>query len=304
VTGSAGETLTPIGLNATYPRVSILSAVGAAATLATIAQLFAAASQQPPPPPRPVETGVERLRAFDPAAVERGRALFASKCGSCHRPNGRGGQGFAGPDLIRSVLVLQDAGGKQLGAYLQAGHPEAAKPPIALPPPEISDIATFLHREITYAAERSNYQLQYVMTGDPAAGEAYFKGRGGCMRCHSPEGDLNGIGSRYDGPRLQALIVFGAVGGGRGRGAGPAPRTARTATVTVPSGESFTGVLLRLTDFDVMIRSEDGKTMTWLRNGNTPKIQVTDPLQGHVDLLAEYTDADIHNLAAYLASLK
>src|SRR5206468_7227582 len=120
------------------------------------------------------------------------------------------------------------------------------------------------------------------MTGDPAAGEAYFKGRGGCVRCHAPAGDLKGIGSRYDGPRLQALIVFGAVGGGRGRGAEPPSRTVRKATVTLSSGDSFTGVLLRLTDFDVMIRRDDGKTMTWLRNGNTPRIQVTDPLQGHV----------------------
>jgi cytochrome c oxidase cbb3-type subunit III len=276
-------------------------AIVPAAILAVAVHLFAA-SQPPPAPPRPAESGVERLRAFDPATVERGRAVFADKCGSCHRPNGRGGQGFPGPDLIRSVLVLQDAGGKQLGAYLQSGHPDKSKPPIVLTPPEISDIATFLHREITYAAERSNYQLQYVMTGDPAAGEAYFKGR--CARCHSPEGDLKGIGSRYDGPRLQALIVFGAIGGGRGRGSESPTRTVRKATVTLPSGESFTGVLLRLTDFDVMIRKEDGKTMTWLRSGNTPKIQVSDPLQGHVDLLAEYADADIHHLAAYLATLK
>src|SRR5206468_1382651 len=153
-------------------------AIVAAATLAAATQITAA-SQQPPPPVR-VESGVERLRAFDPADVERGRAVFADKCGSCHRPNARGGQGFFGPDLIRSVLVLQDAGGKQLGPYLASGHPDKSKPPIALAPPEIANIATFLHREITYAAERSNYQLQYVMTGDPAAGEAYFKGRGGC----------------------------------------------------------------------------------------------------------------------------
>jgi cytochrome c oxidase cbb3-type subunit 3 len=263
------------------------------------------AAQQPAPAGgRGADSGVERLRAFDPAAVERGRSVFVEKCGACHRPNARGGQGFSGPDLIRSVRVLQDAGGQQIGAYLQAGHPDKSKPPISLAPSNVSDIATFLHREITYAAERTNYQLQYKMTGDAAAGEAYFNGAGGCTRCHSPAGDLKGVGARNDGPRLQALIAFGTGGGeGRGRG-GPSSRNARTATVTLPSGEVFSGVLVRSTDFDVTIRNEAGRTLSWPRNGDTPKVQVTNPLQGHIDLLPKYTDADIHNLAAYLATLK
>ena len=272
--------------------------------IALVAAAIAPVAAQPPGQPPRADSGVARLRAFDPAAVERGRTVFGAKCGSCHRPNARGGQGFQGLDLIRSVLVLQDAGGKQIGAYLQAGHPDKSRPPIPLSVAEVSDIATFLHREITFAAERSNYQLQYVMTGNAAAGEAYFNGAGGCSRCHSPTGDLKGIGSRYDGPRLQALIAFGTIGGGRGRGEEPSARTARTATVTLASGETFTGRLIRLTDFDVAIRTDAGKPMTWLRNAQTPKIQVTDPLQAHLDRLAEYTDADIHNLAAYLSTLK
>jgi cytochrome c oxidase cbb3-type subunit 3 len=252
---------------------------------------------------RGVDAGVARLRAFDPAAVERGRTAFGMKCGPCHRENGRGGRGFSGPDLIRSVLVLQDVGGQRIGAYLHSGHPDKSQPPIAVTPEEVADIGTFLHREITYAAERTNYQVQYRMTGDAAAGEAYFNGTGGCSRCHSPSADLKGIGSRYDGPGLQARLVFGTIGGGRGRGETP-PQIARAAIVTLASGETYTGRLVRLTDFDVTIRTDAGRTLTWLRSGNTPKVQVTDPLQGHVDLLTKYTDADIHNLAAYLATLK
>jgi hypothetical protein len=200
-----------------------------------------------------VDGGVERLRAFDPAAVERGRTAFGKKCSACHRANARGGEGFAGPDLIRSVIVLQDMDGHQIGEHLQARH----KPPIPLALPDISDIATFLHR-----------------------------------------------------PSLQALIAFGTMRGGRGRGEEADPsrmgalRSARRATVTLPSGEAFSGTLVRLTDFDVTIRDDAGRTLSWLRNGNTPKVQVTDPLQGHVDLLPKYTDANIHDLAAYLATLK
>jgi len=282
--------------------ITLRSRIGSILLISLLA--LAAASAQTPLPG--AQSGVDRLRAFDAAAVERGRTAFGSKCAACHRANARGGEGFAGPDLIRSVLVLQDANGRQIGAHLQAGHPDKGKPPIPLEPAEIGDIATFLHREITYAAERSNYQLQYVMTGDAKAGEAYFNGAGGCGRCHSPAGDLKGIGSRHDGPALQALIAFGVIsGGGRGQGAAAAAsRTARRATITLPSGETFTGVLVRLTDFDVTIRDDAGVPRSWLRNGNVPKVQVTDPLQGHIDLLPKYTDADIHNLAAYLATMK
>ena len=281
-------------------------------TAATLAGVCLAAgplaAQTPPPGGRggrgAADSGVERLRAFDSAAVERGRTVFGEKCAACHRANARGGQGLTGPDLIRSVLVLQDVNGQHIGSYVQAGHVDKSKPPIPLLPTEISDIGTFLHREITFAAERSNSQLQYVMTGDAKAGESHFNGAGGCKRCHSPDGDLKGIGSRYDGPMLQALIAFGTVGG-RGRGAaGPPSRTARKATVTLPSGETVSGVLVRLTDFDVTIRDDAGTQRSWLRSGNTPRVVVTDPLQGHIDLLPSYTEADIHNLAAYLATLK
>ena len=35
-----------------------------------------------------------------------------------------------------------------------------------------------------------------------------------------------------------------------------------------------------------------------------PKVEVRDPLQGHRDLLAVYTDKDMHDVTAYLVTLK
>jgi cytochrome c oxidase cbb3-type subunit 3 len=276
--------------------------LAACAALIWLGAPSASLRAQPPPRGRgAADSGVERLRAFDPAAVERGRTVFGEKCGACHRPNARGGQGFSGPDLIRSVLVLQDVNGQQITAHLHNGH----TPAIALTAAEASAVGTFLHREITYAAERTNYQLQYVMVGNARAGEAYFNGAGGCNTCHSPSGDLKGIGTRHDGPALQSLIAFGAIGGGRGRDEPTAAsRSARRAAVTLPNGETVSGILLRLTDFDVTIRDDAGTQRSWLRSASGPAVKVTDPLQGHIDLLPKYTDADIHDLAAYLATLK
>lgn len=255
--------------------------------------------------------GVARLRAFDPAAVDRGKIVFGARCASCHSPSGRGGAAYPGPDLIRSVLVLQDANGKQIGEYLKVTGPGRRHPDFSsLNDAEIADVATLLHRDITYAAERANYQVLNILTGDPRAGEAYFNGAGRCNTCHSPTGDLQGIGARLPPVTIQGLIVSG--GGGRGgRGAPGTPgvpgtndRGATRATITLASGETVTGVLVRLTDFDVTIRDVSGAPRSWLRDGNSPKIQVMNPLQGHIDLLPKYTDADIHNLTAYLVSLK
>src|SRR5262245_37609454 len=149
-----------LGVNIQPTMKKILMAIALACACLAGVSLVA---QQPPGQGRGnQDSGVARLRAFDPAAVERGKTVFGEKCSSCHRANARGGQGFTGPDLIRSVLVLQDVNGQQIGAHVQTTH----KPSIALTAPQIADIGTFLHREVTYAAERTNYQLQYVMRGN------------------------------------------------------------------------------------------------------------------------------------------
>jgi mono/diheme cytochrome c family protein len=252
--------------------------------------------------------GVARLRVFDQAAVDRGKIVFGARCASCHSPSGRGGAAFSGPDLIRSVLVLQDANGRDIGQYLKISGPGKGHPDFHdVTDAQIADVATLLHRDVTYAAERANYQVLNIVTGDPKAGEAYFNGAGGCNKCHSVTGDLRGIGARLAPVAIQGLIVSAGAGrGGRGAPGPPATndRGATRATITLPSGETVTGVLVRLTDFDVTIRDASGASRSWLRDGNSPKITVTNPLQAHIDLLAKYTDADIRNLTAYLVSLK
>ena len=75
--------------------------------------------------------------------------------------------------------------------------------------------------------------------------------------------------------------------------------------MTLPSGESVSGGLVRLTDFEVTLYDAGvGRMRSWLRNGDVPKVVVTDPLQAHLDHLTKWTDADMHNMTAYLARLK
>ena len=236
----------------------------------------------------------EVIPKFDPAAVERGKTAFIGTCGFCHGSNARGGEN--GPDLVRSVMVMDDEGGNGLGKFLRQGRPDKGMPSFALPTARVSDIATFLHSQVAAAAFRNTYKILDILVGDPKAGQAFFNGAGKCSTCHSPSGDLKGIGARYDPVKLQGKIVMPR----QGVTDGPAVR----ATVTLESGETVSGDVLRLTDFDVTLRDASGARHTYARNGDSPKVETKDPLQAHLDLLPVYKDKDIHDLTAYLATLK
>ena len=240
----------------------------------------------------------------DPAAVERGQQLMTSQCGFCHGSNARGGS--SGPDLTRSEIVQTDENGKQLGEFLRVGRPDKGMPRFDLPDAQMSDLAAFLHAAIYLNSNRRLYKILDILVGDPKAGEAFFNGAGRCRSCHSPSGDLRGIGAKYSDPTmLQGRMMLP-----RGAPSGPplppyrAPNALKV-TVTLASGEATSGTLVRLTDFEVtLFDPKSGQMRSWLRNGDAPKVVVTDPLQGHVDLLTKWTDADMHNVTAYLAGLK
>jgi cytochrome c oxidase cbb3-type subunit III len=236
---------------------------------------------------------------FDAAAVERGQKVLGTECGFCHGQTARGGSG--GPDLTRSELVANDENGKQLGEFLQVGRPDRGMPKFTLTPAQVSDVATYLHATISSAASRRLYKILDILVGDPKAGETFFYGAGKCGSCHSTQMDLRGVGAKYDATTLQQRLLMP-------RGAGPGPayadKNAIKVSVSLPSGESAHGALVRLTEFEVTLYDEQGRTRTFLRNGDTPRVTVTDPLQAHMDMLSKWTDADMHNMTAYLAGLK
>jgi len=267
-----------------------------------------ASAPAPAHPPNPDDAAPK----FDPESVARGKALLVAQCGFCHGSNARGGQ--MGPDLTRSDLVQSDEGGKQLAAFLKVGRPELKMPKFDLPDKDVVDLATFLHSEITSVADRGKYKILDIVVGDPKAGQAFFNGAGKCASCHSPEGDLRGIGAKFeDAVGLQQRFLMPRGGRPRRRGprAGPGEippflqPTAVKATVALPAGESVTGALIRLTDFDVTIYdTASGQMRSWLRHDGIPAVTLTDPLQAHVDMLRKWTDTDIHNMTAFLATLK
>jgi len=234
-------------------------------------------------------------------AAERGRKVYAAECISCHGTHARGSD--KGADLIRSEIVLHDRYGSTIGPFLKNGHPTQTTPAAKLTAAQITDLSHTLHQEV-YNTLRAALQIQNVLTGDPKAGAAYFNGAGKCATCHSPTGDLAHIGTRMDPPALQQRFLFpGGGGGGRGRGRGaPAPQPV-TVTVTPASGTAITGPLLHLDDFNVALRDSAGEYRSFKR---TPALKVVknDPAQAHHEMLDQYTDQNIHDIVAYLETLK
>ncbi len=237
----------------------------------------------------------------DPAAVERGKAIFSPNCGFCHGANANGGEG--GADLIRSPLALRDENGETIGPVILKGVPEKGMPAFArMSAEQIKDIAAFLRARQQAAINRSAYTLLEINTGDPKKGEEVFAGN--CAGCHSPTGNLAHIATKYEASVLMGRILYpGGRGGRRARGPATSPAARPQVTVTTRTGESFTGTQEYLDDFNVSLRDASGAYYSFERQDGL-KLEVRDPLAGHVQLLKKFTDADLHNVLAYLETLK
>jgi cytochrome c oxidase cbb3-type subunit 3 len=222
--------------------------------------------------------------------AERGQKQFVEACGFCH---GADATGSRGPDLVRSPLVNRDSAGDLIAPVIRNGRPDKGMPAFPLPDAAIQDIVSFLHLRLRESLDSSHvgkdYPAQRLLTGSVEAGRAYFNGAGKCGSCHSPSGDLAGIAKKY--PPLEVEERF------------LSPRGVdATLTVTTPSGDRISGKKVHLDEFSVALRDSAGWYHSWPRA--KVKVSVQDPLQAHRELLSQYTDADIHNLFAYLETLQ
>jgi mono/diheme cytochrome c family protein len=227
----------------------------------------------------------------DDAAAARGRGLYAQHCINCHGSTAKGGPN--GPDLIRSPAVLRDRLGSTLGPAMRATPASHAA---TLLPDQVVDLSHFLRQRVeSVVRNRTPTAPIDVLTGDPEAGRAYFNGAGRCSSCHSPAGDFAGLRSRTpDAMTLQQRVLFPTLA-----------RSARTieVTVTPASGQPVTGTLVRIDNFTVSLRDAQGDYRSFTR-GPGVGVQVRDPLAAHHELLDQYTDDDIHDVVAYLWTLR
>jgi cytochrome c oxidase cbb3-type subunit III len=240
----------------------------------------------------------------DPDLIARGNSLYAIHCRSCHGPDLRGGD-QGGPNLLRSQLVLDDQAGERILPVVRDGLTDpgiSPMPALGLPPDDVRAIAEYIHSIVATARGQGAPPpgppaALNVLVGDANAGRAYFART--CAGCHSVEGDLKGIGARIlNATQLQNTWVEGGAGG---RSGGVTPVTA---TVTLQSGQQFDGQLARVDDFIIVLTLADGSSRSFRRDGDVPKIDIRDSREAHRKLLPSYTDKDIHDVTAYLVTLK
>jgi cytochrome c oxidase cbb3-type subunit 3 len=299
-------------------------------TLASVAMIAASQllAQQPatPPPAQPAAPGGAQGRGNittfpaqqrppgDPALIARGNTIYGIDCRSCHGADLRGGD-LGGPNLLRSPVVLSDQDGELMHPIIMGSRQGQGMPAIKMSDEDVKAVAAYIHSVVATARGQGSPPagppvVLNVLVGDSSAGQTYFAAK--CSACHSASGDLTGIATRVpDAVALQNLWVSGGATGGRGgRGGSAAPSRGETsrrdvmAAVTLSSGQKVEGRLDRLDDFFVTVIPAGGTPRTFRRDGDAPKIEIRDPLETHRKLLSVYTDNDIHNVTAYLATLK
>jgi mono/diheme cytochrome c family protein len=261
--------------------------------------------QTPPAKSGNVDTRGEKFFGLapppDPAAVDRGQKLFVANCAFCHGSNATGGN--SGPNLVRSVLVLHDEGtGKEVGPVILNGRVDKGMPKFSFNDAQIKDIAAYLLSRSQAAVDRFAYKTFNINTGDPKAGEAYFQAH--CANCHSVTGDLAHIAGKYEPEGLLGRMLYPSANERGGRGKVSDPKAMSTVTVISPTGQTTSGVLEYLDDFTVSLVDASGEHHSWSREEPGLKVEVHDPLKAHQDLLTQYTDKDMHDVLAYLETLK
>jgi cytochrome c oxidase cbb3-type subunit 3 len=223
-------------------------------------------------------------------AAKRGRAQFAQSCAFCHGLDATGGRG---PDLIRSALVAHDQKGELIGEVIRSGRPDKGMPAIPATDEQVADIAAFLHARALEALKSAEvprgYPVEKLLTGNAEAGKTFFEGAGGCKNCHAATGDLAGVAQKYPPIELEAHMLY----------PGEKPKSA---VITLPSGEQVRGIVVRNDDFMIGVRDDSG----WYRSFSRGKVKVEihDPLEAHRKLLDTLTTAQVHDLFAYMNSLK
>jgi cytochrome c oxidase cbb3-type subunit III len=234
----------------------------------------------------------------NPAAIERGKTLWGVNCTFCHGPDARGGDG-GGPNLLRSSVMLDDQQGELIGPIVQKGRGAMAAVPLSNE--QIADIAAFLHS--VPVSSRTGPSTLSILVGDARKGEAYVAQT--CAKCHTAAA-LRTFANRLDDPKTlqQMWLMPGSGGRGFGPNTAPIPAPPITGSVTMPSGERVEGRVEQVDDFTVTLLLANGQRRTIKTFGTANRLEIRDPLQPHKEMLPIYTDSDIHNVTAYLASLR
>ena len=243
------------------------------------------------------QKGASGSKTYPPELIQKGTALFRQDCSFCHGRDAGGGE--SGPDLTRSKLVIADIDGDKIGPVVRNGRPDKGMPPFDRSEEQIASLVAFIHTQQKNAVAassgpkgsggRKGVDVSDLQTGNVQAGKQYFEGAGGCAKCHSPAGDLAGVATRFQGLELEEQMLY--------------PKHPKSKVSVTPSGsEAIEGTLAYLDEFTVALIDASGAYRSW--RTRDVQYKVDESVKSHEDLFSKYTDADVHNLMAYLQTLR
>lgn len=221
----------------------------------------------------------------DKVAAARGAPLFVQNCAVCH---GQAARGAMGPSLITSDLLLADEHGEQLVPFLKKGRAGKGMPGFAMSDQQLRDITEFLHLQVENVANRGTYHVLNILVGNGSKGKAYVEAH--CMSCHKPETFMH-IASKYRSPeQLQRNWIW--------------PVRDRNITAAVKTSDgTISGRVKQISDFRITVVDKSGETHA-IENGPGVEVEMNDPLAAHQRLVRTLANDDMHNVTAYLETLK
>jgi cytochrome c oxidase cbb3-type subunit III len=246
-----------------------------------------------------------------PEVIARGKAVFGVNCTACHGADLRGGD-MGGPNLLRSQLALSDQHGELIAPIVHGARQDRGMPAFNLSDDDVTAVAEYIHSMLAQVGRQGRppgadtIPVLQVIVGNAVAGKTYFDAH--CSNCHSVTGDLAGIGAKHsDGRELQNLWVGGGSAGGRGGfgAAAPDPNAKpTTVVVTLANGQKIQGNLLQQNEFVVTLVEQDGTRRSIARNSDVKSVEVHAPDDAHKKLVLELADKDMHDVTAYLVTVK
>ena len=201
--------------------------------------------------------------AVDAAAADRGRAVWAAECITCHGTQARGTDN--GPNLVRSEIVLHDRNGSEIGPFLKRGH-QTAERQAERRPDRRAGVSTWrissASASTTRCAARRSSRSQDILTGNADGGPGLFQRRRAAARRATPttrQSAGHRLAPREPGgsPAADAVSAAGARSWRGARRHRSGPRRDGHRDVRAP-GAPLDGVLVQMDDFYVTFRDAAG----------------------------------------------
>ena len=227
----------------------------------------------------------------DQAAAKRGEPLFQRNCAFCH---GKEARGAMGSNLITSDEVLGDDHGEHLVPFLKKGRPANGMPAFAsMSDDQLKDISEYLHLLVEDVANRGTYHVLNILVGNAAEGRAYVTAH--CMSCHRADSFAHIATQFRSAEQLQRGWIWPT---GNADGS-----LSATATVKTPDGRVIGGRVTQVSDFRISLMDAAGRMHVIDREPGV-EVQIKDPLAAHQDWIMTLTNEDMHNVTAYLETLR